>query len=193
MSFATHVPLVHRQPCSRAHCSTSRCPPRAPAERRMHTPTNSTGRYATAPTAVPLGARLQRRRDTPRIPLAVVLPRPPQHIQVPAHSDAFPARPPAFQGQSCSRAHCSASQVPSQGNAIARFVGPEPPTVWHAPRAPVHPGPSQPLGGRTKLRSSSQTGTPVGKRGSPEASTAACHGCLTCASMVRSKGSDQPL
>ena len=157
------------------------------------------------------------------VSLAVMLPRPMQRPWAPACSGAETV--PASHGQSCCRANRSTSRCPPtathsqrgprvpgvvmlprplqrltgarpvQPDCKLRCVGPEPPTVWHAPRAPVHPGPSQPLGGRAQPRSRSQTATPVGKRGRPEASTAASHGRgrPTCASMVRSKGFDQPL
>ena len=82
----SQVVSSHGHPVSRAHCSTSRCPP-------------SAADCAGQP-----------------VPLATVLPRPLQHLQVPALCGVC-AHPPSH-GHPCSRNHFSISSCPPRAASL---------------------------------------------------------------------------
>ena len=77
----------------------------------------SHGHPCCAPAATPPIPRRSGLFARPRVPRAVVLPRPPQHLQVPARSGPSTRFVP--QGQSCSCAHCKIARCPPRAAACA--------------------------------------------------------------------------
>ena len=75
--------------------------PGARPEQRLHKWTRPTHSLVPAPTATPLVPALSGGVACPPVPLAAVLPRPPQHIQTPAPSDRCARR--RFQPTAASR------------------------------------------------------------------------------------------
>ena len=94
------------QPFARAHCSTSRWPPRA-ATAQVH---SSTERRSRAPTAAPPGGRLSRLRASLLVPRSAVRARPLQHLQVSRLRGM--AQVHSSHGAPFARAHCSTSRWP---------------------------------------------------------------------------------
>jgi hypothetical protein len=86
--------MAHWHPCSRAHCNTLLVP--AASSRGTMCYSGPTDSGAPAPTATPPSARPQRQLHNAalRTPRVAVLPRPLQHLQVPA-SPPTPNKPQA--------------------------------------------------------------------------------------------------
>jgi len=140
-----NVPLVPRQPCSRAHCSTSRRPPisaqvdasrsqwcsrthrnvsRCPPKAAMHKLNGPTGSRSPAPTAA------RSRASPPSGPAHVIS----SYEQTCSHAHARLRCPPraaaehthSFHGQSCARAHFNNLQAPGLSgvmNTATRSTG----------------------------------------------------------------------
>ena len=115
------------QPCSRAHCSTSRCPPSAtyPQTRTpCHVFHGSTGSLLPRPLQQPPGARSQRPRNTFL----------------------------SFHGQSCALNHCNASKrppsaaAPQPSSRRTDTRSPTPKPVGRRTRQSQPPPPSVPSG-----------------------------------------------
>jgi len=79
----SRVATVHGQPCCRAHFSTSRCPPAAARSQLVCIPRAVV--LPRPPQCIQVPARGGGFADA-LAPRAVVLPRPLQDLQVPAHS-----------------------------------------------------------------------------------------------------------
>ena len=77
------VSVSHSQPCSRAHCNTSRCPPKAALEHVSVSHSQPCSRAYCKTSRCPPSAAEDTR---PPVPRAVVLVRPPQHLQAEAYT-----------------------------------------------------------------------------------------------------------
>ena len=120
--------------------STGSCAPApaaAPSGARGERPRDTfrcpTGSRDPAPTATPPDAHPQRRLTRPSIPRTVVLPRPPQHIQVPVP-----------RGGGDTSTHPTGSPAAAPTSAPPSIRAQRLATRIRVPRAPVIPCPSQP-------------------------------------------------